>query len=117
MHVRLKPIPRPLVAPQIRLGARNGREAQRDQQATPGWRRGLGEIIGAEKSRAFEMFLDVAKPERGAPVAGQRPDVDRRGLLVPPRQQLPVRRLQVDGVEQQRVMPAMVEIKERDAAE
>src|SRR5438132_12181624 len=56
-----EPVPGPLVAPEVRLKTRNSPEAQCDQQIAARDRRGLGEIICADKARPSQIVADIAQ--------------------------------------------------------
>ena len=46
-------------------------------------------------------------------MAGKRPDIDRRYFLVAARQKLAARILQIDYIEQERIVPPAIEIEKR----
>src|SRR6266852_735297 len=116
-HIRRNTLPRPLITPEIGLVTRDRRKAYRDQQIAACRRRGLGEIISAEKSRLSQILRDVSQSDNSAPVAGQRPDINSRYFLVRPRQKLAAWIFQIDIVEQKRIMPPAIEIQERYSAQ
>src|SRR3954453_7258861 len=76
-------LPRPLVAPEVRLKTRNLPETRCDHQPPPGCGRRLRETIGVEVTWPPQMCGRLAEAGDGAPGGADRPDVCSGHLLIP----------------------------------
>src|SRR6266481_8199667 len=112
-YVRRKPVPRPLVTPEVALEARDLREAHRDQPMASRLCRWLGEAIGVDITRRSQVSRDLAASSDAATGCRQCPKVDGRHLLTAPGKQPNVRVCQRNLIKNESVVSAVIKIKKR----
>ena len=110
-------IPGSLITPEVWLEARYLLETGRDQEFASGLGRWLGEAIGIDVAWRSQMRRDLAVSGNTATSCRNGPDVGGRYFVVAPGEQPEVRLRQGNLVENERVVPAAVEIKKRHPAE
>src|SRR3954469_2474057 len=112
-----QPVPRPLIPPEVQLKTWSRREAERREKRTSLRARRLRVVIGCAKPRSAHRMRDIAEPDRPSSLRNERPDVDRRSLLIGPRKISARRIAQIELIQQQCIQTRAIEIEEGDAAE
>jgi hypothetical protein len=99
------------------LEARYSLITKRDEEIAPRLARGYGEVVGPGKSRPSQVGCDIAYSNDRPAERRERPYVDRRYLLIRSRKKLAFRVLEIDIVEQERIVTAAIQVEKGDTAE